>query len=91
MAPRNLTGFDMKEFKAAASPSSVWAKKDPWARNETWRYTGPFTRWNRFKRVFPGLGTATVLFAGYCIYEHFSPPDEHSHGHGQAGHGDAHH
>ena len=32
MSPRNLTGFDMKEFKAAASPSSAWAKKDPWAR-----------------------------------------------------------
>lgn len=32
MAPRNPTGFDMREFKAAASPSSVWAKRDPWAR-----------------------------------------------------------
>jgi hypothetical protein len=32
MPTRNPTGFDINEFKAAASPSSVWAKKDPWAR-----------------------------------------------------------
>lgn len=32
MAGTNPTGFDIKEFKAAASPRSVWAKKDPWAR-----------------------------------------------------------
>ena len=36
---------------------------------EAWRYTGPFTRWNRFKGAFPGLGIATVAFAGYLIYE----------------------
>ena len=32
MGPRNPTGFDMAEFKAAASPKSAWAKRDPWAR-----------------------------------------------------------
>jgi hypothetical protein len=32
MPARNPTGFDINEFKAAASPRSVWAKKDPWAR-----------------------------------------------------------
>jgi hypothetical protein len=32
MPARNPTGFDVGQFKAAASPSSVWAKRDPWAR-----------------------------------------------------------
>ena len=52
---------------------------------EAWRYTGPFTRYNRFKGVFPGLGTATVAFAAYCAYEALFMKDEH-HGH-EAGHG----
>ncbi|KAL1974521.1 hypothetical protein VTN31DRAFT_4725 [Thermomyces dupontii] len=79
MTGRNPTGFDINEFKAAANPRSVWAKNDPWARNEAWRYTGPFSRWNRFKRLFPGLGTATVLFAGYCVYEQLFLKDSHGH------------
>ncbi|CAZ82921.1 unnamed protein product [Tuber melanosporum] len=53
-------------------------RPDPWARAETWRYTGPFTRWNRFKGAFPGLGIATVAFATYCAYEAlFLKKDEH--------------
>lgn len=32
MSARNPTGFDLKQFKAAASPSSSFAKRDPWAR-----------------------------------------------------------
>lgn len=32
MPTRNPTGFDIGQFKAAASPSSVYAKRDPWAR-----------------------------------------------------------
>ncbi|KAK1145704.1 hypothetical protein N8T08_003940 [Aspergillus melleus] len=80
MAVQNPTGFDIKEFKAAASPKSVYAKRDPWARYEAWRYTGPFSRINRFKRLFPGLGIATVAFAGYCTYEHFFLKDDHHHG-----------
>lgn len=55
---------------------------------EAWRYTGQFSRWNRFKGAFPGLGTATVAFAGYCAYEHFFMEDEHHHG---EEHGEAHH
>lgn len=56
---------------------------------EAWRYTGPFTRYNRFKRAFPGLGIATVAFAGYLVYEAVFLKDEH-HGHGE-GHGEEHH
>lgn len=56
--------------------------------SEAWRYTGPFSRWNRFKGLFPGLGTATVLFAGYLAYEQvfFSKDHEHGHGHEESHH-----
>nr|POE76160.1 hypothetical protein CFP56_59640 [Quercus suber] len=57
----NLTGFDPQSFaRAAGQPAN-----DPWARHEAWRYSGPFSRYNRFKGSFPGLGIATVAFAGY--------------------------
>ncbi|GAB7347946.1 hypothetical protein MBLNU459_g5456t1 [Dothideomycetes sp. NU459] len=81
MAPRpNLTGFDPQKFAAASGQPA----RDPWARYEAWRYTGPFSRWNRFKGSFPGLGIATVAFAGYLAYEAVFIKDEH-------GHGDDHH
>ena len=54
---------------------------------EAWRYSGIFTRWNRFKGSLPGLGIASVAFAAYCGYEYFFLKDEH---HG-AGHEEAHH
>lgn len=57
-----------------------------WSR-ERWRYTGPFTRFNRFKGSFPGLGIATVAFAAYCGYEHFFLQDDHHH---DAGHSEGH-
>jgi NADH dehydrogenase (ubiquinone) 1 beta subcomplex subunit 3 len=53
--------------------------------SEAWRYTGPFTRWNRFKGTLPGLGTATVAFTIYCLYEHFFMKDE-AHGHAEGEH-----
>jgi len=57
--------------------------------SEAWRYTGPFSRWNRFKGSFPGLGIATVAFAGYLAYEAVFVKDEH--GHGEIGQGKDHH
>ena len=57
--------------------------------SEAWRYTGPFTRYNRFKGALPGLGTATVAFAVYCTYEYFFMSEDH---HGlEGGHGGEHH
>ena len=56
---------------------------------ETWRYTGPFSRFNRFKGAFPGLGIATVAFSAYCAYEWAFLSDD-GHGHGE-GHGSEHH
>jgi len=77
----------MKQF-VAASTSREWRAKDPWGKAEAWRYTGPFTRFNRFKRAFPGLGIATGAFAVYLVYEAlFLKKDSH---HGE-GHGDEHH
>ncbi|KAF3085368.1 hypothetical protein TWF102_000271 [Orbilia oligospora] len=64
---------------------------DPWARREAWRYTGPFTRINRFRGFFPGLGIATVAFTVYCAAEYmFFPAKSHGHGH-DSGHGEGHH
>ena len=57
---------------------------------EAWRYTGPFTRWNRFKGSFPGLGIATVAFAIYLGYEAVFMRDD-QHGHIESGHGEEHH
>lgn len=56
--------------------------------SEAWRYTGPFTRWNRFKGAFPGLGIALVAFAGYCVYEEVFMEKEHHHA---EAHGEGHH
>jgi NADH dehydrogenase (ubiquinone) 1 beta subcomplex subunit 3 len=56
---------------------------------EAWRYTGQFSRLNRFKNSFPGLGIATVAFAAYCGYEYLFLSDDH-HGHSE-GHGGEHH
>ncbi|KAL6889833.1 NADH-ubiquinone oxidoreductase B12 subunit family domain-containing protein [Trichoderma longibrachiatum] len=80
----NITGFNMRAFKEATGQP----RYDPWERTEAWRYQGTFSRWNRFRSGFPGLGIATVAFAGYCTYEHFFLNDEHHHG---EGHGEAHH
>lgn len=47
--------------------------------SEQWRYTGPFTRFNRFKGSFPGLGIATVAFAGYLVAEQLFFDDKGGH------------
>ncbi|AOW26530.1 hypothetical protein MEM_00866 [Candida albicans L26] len=57
---------------------------NPWAKRDAWRYQGQFTRFNRFKNAFPGLGIATVAFALYCGYEQLvlkkdDHHDEHGH------------
>lgn len=75
----NLTGFDVRKYAHAAGQP----RYDPWERAEAWRYTGTFSRWNRFKGAFPGLGIATVAFAAYCGYEYMFLKDEH--------HGEDHH
>ncbi|KAI8962460.1 NADH-ubiquinone oxidoreductase B12 subunit family-domain-containing protein [Daldinia sp. FL1419] len=80
----NITGFDIRKFAHSAGQP----RYDPWERAEAWRYTGQFTRWNRFKNAFPGLGIATVAFVAYLGFEKlFLGGDEH---HGE-GHGETHH
>ncbi|GMM38227.1 hypothetical protein DASC09_055660 [Saccharomycopsis crataegensis] len=58
--------------------------QDPWAKREAWRYTGAFTRANRFKGAFPGLGLGVGAFAVYCIAEQLFFPADHGH-HAPAG------
>ncbi|KAI9762666.1 MAG: hypothetical protein M4579_000284 [Chaenotheca gracillima] len=82
----NQTGFDIRKL----AQSSGQPARDPWARAEHWRYTGPFTRFNRLRGSFPGLGIATVAFAAYCGYEYVFLKDDHS-GHGSAEHSEAQH
>ncbi|KAF2087597.1 hypothetical protein K490DRAFT_19936, partial [Saccharata proteae CBS 121410] len=72
----SLTGFDPQEHVRA---SQYPPRPDPWARHEAWRHTGPFTRYNRFKRAFPGLGIATVAFGVYLVYEAVFLKDDHAH------------
>ncbi|KAI0105489.1 NADH-ubiquinone oxidoreductase B12 subunit family-domain-containing protein [Nemania sp. FL0031] len=79
----NITGFDVNKFAHAAGQP----RYDPWERAEAWRYTGTFSRWNRFNRALPGLGIATVAFAVYLGYEQLFLKEEH---HGE-GHGEGHH
>lgn len=55
---------------------------NPWAKRDAWRYTGQFSRVNRFKNAFPGLGIAIVAFSGYLAYEKLvMEKDDHSHHH----------
>ena len=56
---------------------------------ERWRYTGPFTRFNRFRGTFPGFGIAAIAFATYCGFEYLFLKDDHHDQHG-ASHGAKH-
>ncbi|KAK5652518.1 hypothetical protein OQA88_10424 [Cercophora sp. LCS_1] len=81
----NITGFDVRKYyKATQVP-----RYDPWERAEAWRYTGQFSRWNRFKGSLPGFGIASVAFGAYCLYEYLFITDDH-HGHAKE-HGEGHH
>ncbi|KAK8019283.1 nadh-ubiquinone oxidoreductase b12 [Apiospora arundinis] len=80
----SLTGFDVRKFAHSAGQP----RYDPWERAEAWRYTGQFSRFNRFRGAFPGLGIATVAFAAYCGYEYMFLNDSH---HNDAAHGEGHH
>lgn len=54
---------------------------NPWAKRDAWRYEGEFSRFNRFKNVFPGLGIAIGAFSVYLAYEKFvmKKHDDHHH------------
>lgn len=56
---------------------------------EQWRYTGPFTRYNRFRGLFPGFGIAAVAFTAYCGYEYLFMNKDH-HGPGASEHKSGH-
>lgn len=71
------------EENVRSSPCLPKAGTDLEFSSEEWRYTGPFSRWNRFKGAFPGLGIATVAFTIYCGYEYLFLKDKH-HGEGHS-------
>lgn len=58
--------------------------------SEAWRYTGPFSRVNRFRGLFPGFGIASVAFAAYCAYEYAFLQNDHHHHDSGAHHGQEH-
>ncbi|KAL6018066.1 hypothetical protein ACNR91_001507 [Candidozyma auris] len=52
---------------------------NPWAKRDAWRYEGQFSRINRFKSAFPGLGIATVAFSVYLVYDKLIKKPEQNH------------
>lgn len=50
---------------------------NPWAKRDTWRYQGQFSRFNRFKNAFPGFGIALGAFTLYVAYEQMFLKDKH--------------
>ena len=54
--------------------------------SEAWRYTGPFTRWNRFRGLFPGFGIGLAAFGAYMVYEQMFLTSSHGHGHEEGHH-----
>lgn len=52
---------------------------NPWAKRDAWRYQGQFTRYNRFKNVFPGFGIGLGAFVLYVGYEQLTKTEDHGH------------
>ncbi|CAH0717528.1 unnamed protein product, partial [Brenthis ino] len=63
--------------------------KDPWIRNEAWRYHPGFgTRWQRARKLFfRGLPLGLALTVATVAFDKMTGEDKHGHGHG---HGDHH-
>lgn len=62
----------------------VSAHNNPWAKRDAWKYEGQFSRLNRFRNAFPGLGIAIVAFTAYVGFEKLvlkKGGDEHGHEH----------
>ena len=53
--------------------------KDPWERHHAWQKDPRNSKFT-IKEIFPGLGTAIVLFSLYCGYDYkFGTHDSHGH------------
>ena len=70
------------------SPSHVQTDTNT-MQSEAWRYTGPFTRYQRFRGLFPGFGIGLAAFAGYMVYEQVFMSSGHAHA--EVGHEEGHH
>lgn len=93
---------DYKIYKVADIPELVTIEKalaaqglkDPWLRNEVWRYNVKEfgTESSRLKLVFfrgfkLGFGAFLLTIAGTALYDKMYPSE---HGHGDHGHGGSH-
>ncbi|XP_046973717.1 NADH dehydrogenase [ubiquinone] 1 beta subcomplex subunit 3 [Vanessa cardui] len=56
--------------------------KDPWIRNEAWRYHPGFgTRWQRARKLFfRGLPLGIALTAATVAFDKFTAKEGHGHG-----------
>ncbi|ABN68022.1 predicted protein [Scheffersomyces stipitis CBS 6054] len=54
---------------------------NPWAKRDAWRYEGQFSRINRFKSAFPGLGLGAGAFVLYVAYEKLVLKKDDAHHH----------
>lgn len=72
----HLTNKTMCKYNPLSSLITT-TMSNPWAKRDAWRYEGQFTRYNRFKSAFPGLGIAIVAFTGYVTFEHFFLKKDH--------------
>ena len=75
-----------QKLRAAAPASQLLT----YEFSEAWRYTGPFTRRQRFKNLFPGFGIASAAFAVYLVYD-FATAKADDHGGHSEEHGQQHH
>ncbi|KAK4068947.1 hypothetical protein Trihar35433_5526 [Trichoderma harzianum] len=98
----NITGFNMRALKEATGQPRydpweralvypfqipLWQTPSMPSKGEKAPEGKNMDEWNRFRSGFPGLGIASVAFAGYCAYEYLFLNDAH---HGE-GHGEGHH
>ncbi|PVH20945.1 hypothetical protein CXQ85_004461 [Candidozyma haemuli] len=84
MFERNIKCPTDKEISLRASSelhnmSYCPMSSNPWAKRDAWRYEGQFSRINRFKSAFPGLGIATVAFSAYLVYDKLIKKPEAGH------------
>ena len=70
--------FSKLEDKIERATRPKFPINDPWKKLEMEKFH-PFYRFltGSVKGLFPGLGYATVAFAGYCLYEHFFMDKKH--------------
>jgi len=74
-------------FKSIMNDCLRPPRLDPWAKLEGWRFSPPFTSFYKVRKMFPGLGIASVLFVIYLGLEWGGIiPDQTDYGHDNHNH-----